>query len=321
MSSPDGGLAEEVSRESRAMASTVTVRALAGGDRAAVERAVVRALAVFDEVEASCTRFVPTSPLMRANAEPDRWHEVPFRCYCALEEAHRAYLLTKGRFDPRILADLSRMGYDRSLAFGTGAVATGAASPCPRQPLPPWKPRFEPARQAVLLGGHGVDLGGIGKGLAVRWASQRLRGAAADHLVEAGGDCYCAGRSPEGGAWRVGVEDPFGGSSPVAVLELTDRACATSSIRLRHWEAAGRPVHHLVDPRTGLPGGAGLRAVTVVGDDPAVAEVWSKTLFLEGLQAVGGFADRRGLAALWISDDGALGVSAAMSGYLSWRVA
>jgi thiamine biosynthesis lipoprotein len=173
----------------------------------------------------------------------------------------------------------------------------------------------------VLLGGHGVDLGGIGKGLAVRWASQRLRDAAVDHLVEAGGDCYCAGRSPEGGAWRVGVEDPFGGSSPVAVLELTDRACATSSIRLRHWEAAGTPVHHLVDPRTGLPGGSGLRAVTVIDDDPAVAEVWSKTLFLEGLPAVGRFADRLGLAALWISDGGALGISAAMAGYLTWRAA
>src|SRR5476649_149064 len=38
----------------------------------------------------------------------------------------------------------------------------------------------------------------------------------------------------------------------------------------------------LRDPRPGLPGGDGLRAVTVVGADAADAEVDAKTLFLEG---------------------------------------
>jgi len=309
----------EVSAHSRAMASSVTIRILPRADRAAVERALAHALTVFDDVEASCTRFVPTSPLMRANAAPDCWHKVPLPCFHALAEAYRAYLLTQGRFDPRVLGDLTRLGYDRSLPFGSGPVRTRVGAPLRRKPLPTWLPRFRRAQHTVLLGGRGVDLGGIGKGLAVRWASELLRRVGTDHLVEAGGDCYCAGRSPEGDPWRVGVEDPFGGNAPVAVLELSDRACATSSIRLRHWEVAGAQVHHLVDPRTGLPGGSGLRAVTVIDRDPAVAEVWSKTLFLEGLEAVGSFSNRRGLAALWIADDGTLGASRAMSRYVAWQ--
>ncbi len=309
----------EVSGTAVAMASSISIRALASADRATPERAVDHALKVFEEVEKSCTRFVPTSPLMLANAAPDSWRRVPPPCFRAISEAYRAYLLTQGRFDPRIMGDLTRLGYDHSLPFGSGPVQTGVRSPLARRPMGEWRPRFRRVRRTVLLGGRPVDLGGIGKGLAVRWASQRLRAVAPDHLVEAGGDCYCAGRAPAGDLWKVGVEDPFGDSEPVAVLELSDRACATSSIRLRHWEAGGTLVHHLIDPRTGLPGGSGLRAVTVIDKDPAIAEVWSKSLFLEGSEGVQRFSDERGLAALWIDDGGGLAISRAMAPFLVWR--
>ena len=44
-----------------------------------------------------------------------------------------------------------------------------------------------------------VDLGGIGKGLAVRWAARSGSPGCGDAvLVEAGGDCSLAGTGPEG---------------------------------------------------------------------------------------------------------------------------
>ncbi len=299
------------------MATDITVRAVLGPDDAP-ER-LRPTLAVFSEVEASCTRFVPTSPLMRANATPDRWHGVPPLCFAALVEADRAYQRTSGRFDPRVLGDLVRLGYTRSLPFAEGELSLEGQRPQRRRALGPWRPRFRGGSGEVRLGVHPVDLGGIGKGLAVRWASQTLRALTGDHLIEAGGDCYCSGHSPDGGPWVVAVEDPRGGSAPVAVLCLTDRACTTSSLRLRRWRVGGRPVHHLVDPRTGSPGGVGLLAVTVVGSDPAVAEVWSKVVFLAGVRGAPGLASRKGLAALWVSADGALGISPAMRRYVRWQ--
>jgi len=103
------------------------------------------------------------------------------------------------------------------------------------------------------------------------------------------------------------------------VLALTDRACATSSIRVRRWRSNGRDVHHLIDPRTGAPGGTGLAAVTVVDQDPALAEVWSKSLFLAGADGIEALADHRGLAALWVTEEGSLGLSAAMHPFVIWR--
>ncbi|WVT79556.1 FAD:protein FMN transferase [Pengzhenrongella phosphoraccumulans] len=160
---------------------------------------------------------------------------------------------------------------------------------------------------------------GIGKGLAVRWAAVELAGAGAGYLVNAGGDGAFGGIGPEGGGWRVGVEDPAGGTEPLLVLELVNTGCATSSVRLRHWLAAGTPVHHLIDPRTGLPGGEGLAAVTVAAQDAAWSEVWSKTLFLAGAAGIRERAERLGLAAAWVGTDGAVGTSAAMDPLVIWR--
>lgn len=319
MSSPD--LLEGcTSGTARHMATDVTIR-LVGRDDARALSVVAAALQEFGDVEAACTRFDPASPLMSANANPFGWCAVPKRCFDAVSEAHRAYQETGGRFDPRVLGDLVAMGYRATLPFSGGPVVAEEAVVRRRLALPPWRPQFRvrAGTFAVRLGGLPIDLGGIGKGLAVRWAADLLAAAGADVLIEAGGDCMARGHAPGGGPWHVGVEDPAGDVTPVAVLGLSDLAATTSSTRVRHWTAAGRSVHHLVDPRTGLPGGRGMRSVTVVGPDPAMAEVWSKTLFLAGRHAVATEAEQHGIAACWVADDGVASFSTAIEPYVLWR--
>jgi len=320
-------LAERVEGEiiatTRAMATDVTVKVApfpGHHDEARTNEAIQSALGVFHEIEKACTRFDPSSPLMRANASPARWHQVPPVLFRALEEASSAHQRTAGRFDPRVIVELVALGYDRTLAFSTGAVTTTprASQPSSARPRDPWNPRFRGGTLEVLLG-DAVDLGGIGKGLAVRWSSQLLASVTPNFLVEAGGDCYCSGVAPDGEGWRTGVEDPAGASEPLAVLSLRDRAVTTSSIRLRQWRAGGRGVHHLIDPRTRRPGGGRLVAVTVVGKDPAAAEVDSKALFLCGDQGIARTARRHGLAALWVDADGQIGLSDTMKGYVLWQ--
>jgi len=311
--------AGELIGHGRAMATEICIRAVGDDQDGPMAVVVAEALDVFTEVEKSCSRFDPESPLMRANRDPAAWHRVPRRCFDALDEARRAYEETDGRFDPRILSDLVGLGYDRTLPFGSRPVTIDGSPPRRRLARPPWHPRFRRSTGEVRLGGLPVDLGGIGKGLAVRWASEVLRPTVPDHLVEAGGDCYCAGLAPGGGPWHVGVEDPEGRPQPLLVLALSDEACTTSSVRLRRWTAGGATVHHLIDPRSGLPGGHGLASVTVVAPDPAVAEVWSKTLFLSGRAGIEAETTRRSLAACWTTVDGITDVSLALQSRVLWR--
>ena len=105
----------------RAMACDVTVQLVGvGTDEAAA--AFNRVEDLFGEVESACTRFDPRSPLMVANAAPRRWHQVPDSCSEAIREAHEAYRISGGLFDPRVLRCLQVNGYDRSLPFSDGDV-------------------------------------------------------------------------------------------------------------------------------------------------------------------------------------------------------
>ncbi|HYC06678.1 MAG TPA: FAD:protein FMN transferase, partial [Candidatus Binatia bacterium] len=147
-----------------------------------------------------------------------------------------------------------------------------------------------------------------GKGLALRWAWRRARRSLRPSdgaLLEAGGDLVAATPSPDIGPWRIGVEDPAAafGADPLAVIAVDRGAVATSSVAVHRWSVGGRVVHHLIDPTTGEPGGAGLLAVTVATSDPAWAEVWTKSLFLAGRAGVATEARSRGLAVWWVTED------------------
>ena len=306
----------------RSMASDVRVSIEMPSAEAAATCESIEAL--FAAVEKQCTRFDPASDLMRANAAGEQWCAVGQYCYDALYEAHRAYRWSGQLFDPRVMATLRAYGYTRSLPFGADmpAMAPGAQADGETSARTMWRPEFDPARCAVRVGPEAIDLGGIGKGLAVRWATQLLDGAGSAFLLDAGGDCYLGGAGPDGLGWSVGVEDPRGGTEPVAVLVASDIGCATSSIRLRQWKVSDgtgeRVVHHLIDPRTAQSAQGGLLAVTVLDPDPARAEVWTKVLFLHGRDGVADAAERGDVCALWVEESGVVRFSAAMSPHVKW---
>jgi thiamine biosynthesis lipoprotein len=308
------------------MGSAVNVRlwdGRGGGDPAhagyAAAFAAVKGL--FAKVEQQCTRFVADSALMKANAAGQEWCVVPPECYAAIRQAHRAYLETVGLFDPRVLTSLLWLGYDGSLRFGPAA----AGLPVPEPPVrgevarTPWRPEFDDAHCAVRIGADPIDLGGIGKGLSAGWAADLLSTRYSSFMLDAGGDCHLAGDGPTPPGWQVGVEDPTGQLDHVAVLSLCDLACATSSVRLRHWMAGGQEVHHLIDPRTGYSSKSGLLSVTVISDTAAHAEVWSKSLFVTGLPDIASTAAGLGLAALWVTAAGEVGISPVMTSFVIWR--
>jgi thiamine biosynthesis lipoprotein ApbE len=102
-------VAADVHAQTTAMACEISVQARLGSgalSRAAVDDAVQ----VFHDVDRTCTRFDPASDLMRANADGTQWVRVHPYCFAALVEAHAAYRRTFGRFDPRVLDDLVRLG-------------------------------------------------------------------------------------------------------------------------------------------------------------------------------------------------------------------
>ena len=310
-----------------AMASQVTVRVI--DPILDPSDAITQVEATFREIERTCSRFDDTSDLMLANAQPARWTHVAPLCLSTIELAHSAYQRTDGAFDPRVLRTLGAMGYDRSLGFTRGDVQTAGMELPEAWSARAWAPEFDRAGSRVRLGEDPIDLGGIGKGYAVRLGIETLAGLGRAALVEAGGDLATYGDGParaagEARGWRASVEDPRragtdASNAPIAVLNVTDAAVATSSIKVRRWRAGDRDVHHLIDPRTGEPAASGLLSVTVIDHDPAWAEVWTKAAFLQGAHGIAAFAEDTGLAAIWVDGNGALGSSESIRGRILWE--
>ena len=305
-----------LSFEARAMGSPLRLSLVVpAGRRGVLDLATAAWRGVRDEFEAceqAMSRFIDSSEITTLNrqAGSDRWIPLSRRLRLALTTSDRAHRVTRGRFDPRVLRDLERLG-------DPGAPLGGATPMDDRQR--PVGRVVEAARDRRFRMAEPVDLGGIGKGLALRWAAAAVADLEPDgFLLEAGGDLVAGGEPPEGGPWRIGLEDPTGGAEPLAVLSVGKAAVATSSIRRRRWTSGGRTMHHLIDPETGEPGDGGLLAVTVVGPDPAWSEIWSKTLFLAGRSSIVGLARRRGLAAWWVAEDGSLEMTAAGRMRTAW---
>lgn len=230
-------------------------------------------------MHARLTRFDPASELSLFNASAGRWAAVSADLGGLLREALRAYDVSGGLVHAGVLPAMLAIGYTRDLAEGPTVLAAPAPAPLP--PLP----RSLEVRdgRARLAAGAGIDLGGIAKG----WLADRLaRDLGPNVLANLGGDLFARGGGPDGRGWPVG----FGQRTVL----LADAGAATSGTRLRRW---GDGLHHLIDPRTGLPAASDLALVSVVATSAAEAEILAKTALLLGRERAETFL--RGRASGW----------------------
>ncbi len=94
--------------------------------------------------------------------------------------------------------------------------------------------------------------------------------------------------------WRIGIRHPDQTDRLATVLEVRDRAVATSGTYERG--------EHLVDPRTGERA-TGLRSLTVVGPRLGFVDAYATAAFVMGLPGLAWVARHPDHEALAITDD------------------
>jgi thiamine biosynthesis lipoprotein len=110
-----------------------------------------------------------------------------------------------------------------------------------------------------------LDLGAIGKGYALDRAADLLREAGVTSALLHGGTSTVVGLGapPDMDYWSVAIQHPIRPSEPVATVRLRDRALSVSAVHGKAFEAEGRLLGHVIDPRSGHPvAGAQLAAVS-----------------------------------------------------------
>lgn len=256
---------------------------------------------LFAEWEQTLSRFLPESELSRLNGQPEIPVPVSSLLYNVLATALTAAQASEGVYDPALLDQLVRLGYDRTFE----KLPFARFDPIiPGEPGGRWRGiKVDPIHRSVTLPeGIRLDFGGIAKGMAVDAALEKLRqGGIQTALVNAGGDLAVLGLPGGTQQWQISVP----GRERHWSIPLRSGAVATSGIARRHWWQGNEFRHHLLDPRTGLPAKSDLWSVTVVADRCEQAEVAAKVAFILGPQAGADFLRKHHIGGLLVHEDGA----------------
>ncbi len=230
----------------------------------------------FEMCEAALSRFRPSSELCHLNAHSGQWVRVLPIMFQVVAAAVDAAEKTGGLVNPLILPALEAAGYDHS--FDGDHFTPGAARPAAA--VPDWRDiALDPVESTIRLPRNArIDLGGIAKGWAVQRLAERLS-AVGPCLVNAGGDMVARGTPVDSEVEGWLIKLPIYGEPKI---QLIDAAVATSGTNRRRWVREGQELHHLIDPRTGLPAQGGVLTATVIAPDAVDAEAFAKAALISG---------------------------------------
>jgi thiamine biosynthesis lipoprotein len=223
-----------------------------------------------------------------------------------------------GRFDPTVGNLVNLWGFDRE-----DRLAATAAPP-PDDQLAAIRAAAGGLADITLDGREltarrplRLDLGGIAKGSALVRIHAELRAAGIDSaLVDLGGSSLLAVGQRGPRPWRIGLRHPRRDAVFAGLTLEPGESMATSGDYERYFQADGRRYAHVIDPRTGQPAN-GAVSVTVVSDDPELADAAATALLVGGTAEFSGLVERLGLAlALLIGADGEVLMTPAMAGRL-----
>ncbi|MEU2286413.1 FAD:protein FMN transferase [Streptomyces sp. NPDC013178] len=260
------------------------------------------------EVDAACSRFRADSELTALDGTAGRPVRVSPLLAEALYVALRAAETTDGAVDPTVGSAMHAIGYDRDFTL---VREDDRPVRLTVRRAPGWRRVTLDRTTGTVTVPDGVrlDLGATAKAWAADRAARMLaRTAGCGVLVSLGGDTAVAGEPPSDG-WQIRVQDVTGpvdetpARGPYATVGLHSGGLATSGTTARRWRRGGQELHHIVDPRTGLPVRSPWRTVSVAAATCAEANAASTAALVEGAGAERRLI-RRGLPARLVAQDG-----------------
>lgn len=282
-------------RESMAEAHAVTWRGQALGAPASLlihhhDRA--RALGLIENVAAEVRRLERIFSLYRDDSDLvalNRRNAIaapPPELVEILQTCRSFWELSGGAFDPTVQPLWTV--YQRHFS-DLGADPVGPSPRLLRDTLDQvgfGKVLFSRDRIEFLRPGVALTLNGIAQGYITDRIVEMLRAGGINCCLVDMGESRAVGLRPDGREWRVGIADPKQPGRHLAVLDVVDRAVATSSPYGFRFDRDGR-FNHLVDPRSGQSSHR-YESVTVVASEAVTADALSTAFSLMDVDAIAG---------------------------------
>lgn len=149
------------------------------------------------------------------------------------------------------------------------------------------------------------DVGAIAKGyIADRMKDLLVKKGVKSAIINLGGNVLCIGSKPDGTPFKIGIQKPFADRNETeAVMDITGKSVVSSGIYERCFKQNGKLYHHILNPKTGYPYDNSLISVTIISDQSVDGDALSTTCFALGLEDGLKFAEKKGVQAVFITED------------------
>lgn len=251
-------------------------------DRSEAQRLLSRVVAELARLEAIFSLYRSDSTLSELN-RAGALAAPPREMVALLEASRRAWEATDGAFDPTV-QPLWALYRDHFAKL---------------DPDPAGPPKQEIAHALSHVGFAGVrydrdrialapkmavTLNGVAQGYITDRIVDILRNAGVTSSLVDMGEDRAIGANADGKPWAIGLAQQEDSDRPDAVLQIVDKAVATSSAAGLSFDPAGR-LGHIIDPRSGHAPILYAR-VSVVADEAATADAFSTAFTLMEEEAI-----------------------------------
>lgn len=143
-----------------------------------------------------------------------------------------------------------------------------------------------------------LDCSAIAKGYACDVVADLLHDKGVDNfMVEIGGEIVTHGINDKRLPWKIGVTKPVDDSLNTnqelqTVLNVTNKAMATSGNYRNFYYKNGKKYAHTIDPKTGRPVQHNILSATVLADDCASADAYATAFMVMGLDKAKAVLDK-----------------------------
>lgn len=170
-----------------------------------------------------------------------------------------------------------------------------------------------------------MDFNAIAQGYTVDVLANYLQSKGIDnYLVELGGELRAKGKKGNED-WKVGIDKPEEKATSErkleAVVNLNNKALATSGNYRKFYEENGQKYSHIINPKTGYPAKQNLLSTTVIADDCMTADAYATAFMVMGLNTSQQFLESNkslNLEVYFIYDDNGLLKTYASEGIKKW---
>ena len=236
------------------------------------------------EVDASLSPFNDTSVITHVNRNEDVALDKLFLDVFRL--AQKINDDTDGAFDITVAPLVNAWGF----GFKNGVNPDEKVIDSLRQVVGFQKVRLENDKIVKADSRVMLDCSAIAKGYGVDVVANLLRGfGVKNFMVEIGGEVVTSGVNPDRLPWRIGVTKPTDDSLSInnelqTVINVTDKAMATSGNYRNFYYKGGRKYAHTIDPKTGYPVQHSILSATVITNDCATADAYATSFMVLGME-------------------------------------